>query len=475
MQAPAVSASSPLVTDTALAALGRVLPSGAIRTDADTREAHARDESEAAPILPDAVVRVGSTDELCRTMQVAHRHGVPVVARGAGTGRAGGAVPLRPGWVLAFDGWRDLEEIHVGDAVAVARPGLVLGELHRAVEAEGLFYPPDANSWASCTIGGNVATNAGGPRAFKYGVTGHYVLGLEVVTADGTRLNVGRRTKKGVTGYDLTSLLVGSEGTLALTTRVTLHLVPKPEAVRTMVVFLASEGAIADAVGVSLRERVVPRCVELLDAITLEVLREHRVIDVPTGARALLLVEIDGDEETVDRQLERLGSRWLESGALEVLVAKHGADRERLWNVRRQMSRLLRERAAHKLSEDVVVPRSRIGDLLARARVISERHRIRMPSYGHAGDGNLHVNFLWDDDEERARVGPAIDALLEAVVGMRGTLTGEHGLGALKRDHLPIEQAPALIELQRGLKAQLDPRGILNPDKVLPGRGHGAC
>lgn len=458
-----------------LTELSRALPSGAVITDRDVCESYGRDESEATGVCPEAVVRVRSTEQLQAVMRVAHRHEVSVTARGGGTGRAGGAVPERPGWVLAFEGWKTIEEVHTDDAVAVVRPGVVLGDLHAAVEDEGLFYPPDANSWASCTLGGNIATNSGGPRAFKYGVTGHYVLGLEVVTADGTRLDVGKRTKKGVTGYDLTSLLVGSEGTLALTTRATLHLVPKPEALRTMVVFLAHEDAIALAVSACLRERVQPRCVELLGAIPLEVLREHKVIDVPADARALLLVEIDGDDVALDPQMERLGNRWLESGALDVLVAKHADDRERLWTVRRQMSRLLRQRAAHKLSEDVVVPRSRLGELLRRCREISEEHAIVMPSYGHAGDGNLHVNFLWDTPDEKVRVGDAIDALLRSVVAMQGTLSGEHGIGALKREHLPLEQSPALIALQEQIKTRFDPRGILNPGKIFPRRGHGAC
>ncbi|MGE0790745.1 MAG: FAD-binding oxidoreductase [Sandaracinaceae bacterium] len=462
--------------DRALAELARAIGDSAIDTDEATRHALARDESDAEPTMPDAVVHVRSTEQLARAMAVAHRHAIPVTPRGGGTGRAGGAVPRAGGWLLALDGWRDIDEVHRNDAVVVTRPGVVLGDLHSAVEAEGLFYPPDPNSWASCTIGGNLATDAGGPRAFKYGVTSHYALGLEVVLADGTRLEVGRRTKKGVTGYDLTRLIVGSEGTLAVITRATLHLVPQPEAVRTLVCFVDDEDEVAQVVTACLEQRVVPRCVELLDRHALEVAMEEGAVAPPPGTRAMLLVELDGDESALDGQVERLGSAWLELGALDVLVAKHDADRERLWSVRRELSRLFRRRAAHKLSEDVVVPRSQIGALLAAARAIAERTQIRMPTYGHAGDGNLHVNFLWDHADERPRVDQAIDALLRATLALGGTLTGEHGIGAVKRDHLPLEQSEALIELQRGIKDRLDPRGILNPHKIFPDRtGHGPC
>lgn len=463
------------VDELALIEVDRALRSGAVITDPDVCAAYSRDESEAEPTLPDAVIRVASTADVAAVMKVASRRGVPVTPRAAGTGRSGGAVPAHGGWVMAFERFDAIEEVHSADAVAVVRPGAVLASVHDAVEAVGLFYPPDPNSKDSCTIGGNIAENAGGPRAFKYGVTRDYVLGLEVVLADGRILELGRRTKKGVTGYDLCALLVGSEGTLALVTRATLHLVPKPAAVRTMVVFLASDRAMTDAVGVCLKERIVPRCVEVLDSITLEVLRAQKVITVPEEARAMLLVELDGEDGAVDTDMERLGNALLDAGAIDVIVAKHGADRERLWNVRRLMSRSLRELAVNKLSEDVVVPRSQLGALLSRCREISDRHRIRMPSYGHAGDGNMHVNFLWDTPAERPRVDAAVRELMEVTIALGGTLSGEHGIGSLKTPYLSLEQSEDVIELQRGLKTLLDPTGILNPGKMFPTMGHGAC
>lgn len=460
----------------ALLELDRALPSGSVLTDAALCEAYARDESEAEPVTPDAVVRVRSTAEVAAVMKVATAHGVPVTPRAGGTGRTGGAVPAAGGWVVAFERFDGLVEVDRADTVAVVEPGLVLSDLHDAVEAEGLFYPPDPNSLASCTLGGNIAENAGGPRAFKYGVTRDYVLGLEAVLPDGTVVELGRRTKKGVTGYDLTGLVVGSEGTLALVTRATLQLVPRPEGLRTLMVFVASEDDVAGAVSTCLGERVVPRCVELLDSITLGVLREEGALSVPEGACAMLLVELDGAEAHLDAELERLGNALSDAGALEVLVAKHSGDRERLWASRREMSRALRRRAEHKLSEDVVVPRSRLGALLRRCRAISEARQVVMPAYGHAGDGNLHVNFLWNGPDERPRVDGAIEDLFRSVVAMGGTLSGEHGIGVLKAPYLPLEQSPAVIELQRRLKAQFDPEGILNPGKILwSGSGHGSC
>lgn len=463
------------MSERALVELSQRLPSDAVIVDADLRATYARDESEAEPVVPDAVVRARSTSEVSAVMEIAHRHAISVTPRAAGTGRTGGAVPSQGGWVLALERFDRMDALDADDGVIVVEPGAITGAVHAAVEAEGFFYGPDPNSLASCTIGGNVAANAGGPRAVKYGVTRDWVRALEVVTADGTVLELGRRTHKGVTGYDLRSLVVGSEGTLAIVTRATLRVIPKPQALRTLIAFFDAEARIAPAVRACMAARVLPRCIELLDAHTLAVLRDEGTTPVPDAARALLLIEIDGEDEQLDRDLERLGGALEEAGALEILVAKHAGDRERLWSVRREMSRALRRRAANKLSEDVVVPRSALGKLLLECRAIGEKHAVRMPAYGHAGDGNLHVNFLWDTPDERPRVDAAIEALFRAVVSMGGTLSGEHGIGVLKAPYLSLEQSPALIDLQRRIKAQLDPKGILNPGKIFGSSSHGPC
>jgi glycolate oxidase len=323
-----------------------------------------------------------------------------------------------------------------------------------------------------------VAENAGGPRALRYGCTRDYVLGLRVVTADGTELSVGKRTVKGVTGYDLTSLLVGSEGTLAITTEITLKLLPKPLGVVTMLVFLPNLASAGRAVTGVLRSGILPRCMELLDETTLAIIRPEASMPIPEHARALLLIELDGEPAALEAQLERAGNALTEAGASDVLVARHSGEREKLWAARRDLSRSLRKRAKYKLAEDVVVPRSRIPALIEACQRISEQTRLSMPSYGHAGDGNIHVNFLWNDASEEPIVHGAIESMFKTVIALGGTLTGEHGIGVLKAPYLPLEQSPELIALQERVKNLFDPKHILNPGKIFPAhlqRFHGAC
>jgi glycolate oxidase len=460
----------------ALIEIDRAVGSDQVVTDPEVCESYGRDESEATPRAPDAVVRARSAADVVAVMQACSRHGVFVTPRAGGTGRTGGAVPVQGGIVLAFEGMNQLEEIHREDLVAVVQPGLVLGQLHAAVEAEGLFYGPDPNSLGSCALGGNLAENAGGPRAFKYGVTRDWALGLEVVTADGTLLNLGKRTVKGVTGYDLAALVVGSEGTLAVITRATLKLLPKPESVVTLLALLPDVHAAGRAVNALVGLGIVPRCLELMDGHTLSIVRPSVALPISEEARAALLVELDGSAAECESGLERAGNAILEAGALDVLVARHGSERERLWAARRELSRALRRTAKFKLAEDVVVPKSQIPNLLAFVDQTSARFQVPMPTYGHAGDGNLHVNFLWNDPSDEPRVKQAIEAVFREVVSLRGTLSGEHGIGVLKAPYLSIEQSPELIAWQKRVKDLFDPKGILNPGKIFSeGHPHKAC
>ncbi|MEY4509687.1 MAG: hypothetical protein RLZZ450_1809 [Pseudomonadota bacterium] len=472
------SSVSPMKSNVAIALseIDRTVRSDQVITDTDVCASYARDESETPPRTPDAVIRARCQADVIAVMKACSRHGVFVTPRAGGTGRTGGSVPVRGGVVLAFEGMRALDEIHREDLVTVVEPGLVLGNLHAAVEAEGLFYGPDPNSLASCAIGGNLAENAGGPRAFKYGVTRDWTLGLEVVTADGTPLSLGKRTVKGVTGYDLAALMVGSEGTLGIITRATLKLIVKPERVVTLLALLPDARTAGQAVSAVLKLGVVPRCLELLDGDTLDLVRPSLAFPVADGVRAALLIDLDGPEQLCDSELERAGNTLLQSGAIDVLVAQNGSERERLWAARRELSYALRRSARHKLAEDVVVPKSQIATLLEARDRISERYGVRMPTYGHAGDGNLHVNFLWEDDSDEPRVHAAIEALFREVVSLRGTLSGEHGIGVLKAPYLALEQSPALIEWQQRVKRTFDPEGILNPGKIFPSEvPHRAC
>jgi len=433
---------------------------------------YATDDSGVQGRAPDGVVIAASTADVAATLAVAEEHGVPVTPRAGGTGRTGGAVPVAGGIVLATHALARIKDIDRANLVAVVEPGVVTGHLHAAVEAEGLFYAPDPNSLESCCLGGNLAENAGGPRVFKYGATRDWVLGLEACLMGGRVLRTGKRTVKGVTGYDVTSLLVGSEGTLAVFTEATLRLVPKPPAVATALALFADVRAAAAAVSAIVAAGIVPRCLELLDAATLDAVRAAGVA-VEARARAMLLVEVDG--EASESTLLRVGETATAcAGCLDVVVAQDGAQRDRLWAARRMLSVATRRLARHKLSEDVVVPRTRIAALLARADAIGDETRVRHLAYGHAGDGNLHVNFLWDDDAERPAVERAIELLMRATIDLGGTLTGEHGIGVTKAPYLPLEQSPELIALQRDVKRAFDPRGLLNPGKIFP-QGHAGC
>jgi glycolate oxidase len=458
----------------AVAALERRLGPSKVDTSEAGRSAHAQDESEAIGRLPDAVVLAEASGDIAAALAIADQHGVPVTPRAGGTGRTGGAVPVAGGIVLATHTMALIKDIDRENLVAVVQPGVVTADLHAAVEAEGLFYPPDPNSLKTCMIGGNVAENAGGPRAFKYGVTREYVLGLETVLMGGRVIRSGKRTVKGVTGYDVTALLVGSEGTLGVFTEATLRLVPKPTELATVLALFGDVRAAADAVRRIVAAGIVPRCLELMDARTLEAIRRQSVA-VDPRAQAMLLVEIDARDAAIDEATARLGEVLTAGGTtIDVVAAQDAAQRARLWEARRMLSPATRKLAKYKLSEDIVVPRSRLVDLFAEVDRIGEATRVRHLTYGHAGDGNLHVNFLWDDDAERPAVDRAIESLMRATLALGGTLTGEHGVGVLKAAYLPLEQSPELIALQQDLKRVFDPRGLLNPGKIFP-TGHGAC
>jgi glycolate oxidase len=385
-------------------------------------------------------------------------------------------VPVAGGIVLATHALAQIKEIDRANLIAVVEPGVVTGDLHAAVEREGLFYAPDPNSLESCMIGGNLGANAGGPRAFKYGVTRDWVLGVEACLMGGRVVRAGKRTVKGVTGYDVTALLIGSEGTLGVFTEATLRLVPKPPEVATALALFSDVKAAARAVLKIVGSGVVPRCLEMLDAATLAAVRSQGVA-VDERAGGMLLIEVDAlSAQSAESLLLHVGEVSAACpGNLDVLVAQDGVQRDRLWAARRMLSTATRKLAAHKLSEDVVVPRTRIADLLARTEEIGQLTGVRNLTYGHAGDGNLHVNFLWNDDGERPAVDRAIGLLMQATVEMGGTLSGEHGIGVSKAPYLRLEQSEELIALQKDIKRAFDPRGLLNPGKIFPSASHVAC
>jgi glycolate oxidase len=440
-----------------------------VLADAEKLEPYGRDESELGVYPPDAAVLAEGAEDVRKVFAIASRHRVPVVPVAARSGKSGGVLAVQGGIALSVERMNRILEISAEDLVARVEPGVVTGVFQAEVEKRGLFYPPDPNSLDLCTIGGNVAENAGGPRALKYGVTREYVLGLTVVVPTGEVLELGRRSIKGVAGYDLTALLVGSEGTLGVVTEVTLKLLPRPRHVSTALVVFASVDAAARAASRVLAEGVLPRCLELFDDVSLAAAAKTSPFRFPEGAGAALLVEADGnDAEQVLAEIARIAEAVRGDAAGEVVVAQNEAQRREIWETRRYLSVNLKAVHPRKLSEDVAVPRSRIPEMIARAKEIGRAHGLAVATYGHAGDGNLHCNVLFDLPEERPRVDRAVAEILRAAVDLGGTITGEHGVGLAKRDFLEYEQGREVVALERRLKAAFDPLGILNPGKIFP-------
>jgi glycolate oxidase len=442
-----------------------------VLADPEKLEAYGRDESDLGAFPPDAAVLVESAEEVRTIFAIASRHRVPVVPVAARSGKSGGVLAVRGGIAVSVERMNRILEISPEDLVARVEPGVVTGVLQAEVERHGLFYPPDPNSLDTCTIGGNVAENAGGPRALKYGVTREYVLGLTAVIPTGEVLKLGRRSIKGVAGYDLTALMVGSEGTLGIVTEVTLKLLPRPRHVATALVAFASVEAAARAVSRVLAAGVLPRCLELLDDVALAAAAKTSPFRFPPDAGAALLVEADGnDEEQVFAEIVRVAETVRGDASGEVIVAQNEAQRRDVWETRKYLSVNLKALHPLKLSEDVAVPRSRIPEMVARAKEIGRAHGLAVATYGHAGDGNLHCNVLFDRAEERPKVDLAVAAILRAAVDLGGTITGEHGVGLAKRDFLEYEQGREVVEVERRVKALFDPLGLLNPGKIFPER-----
>ncbi len=436
---------------------------------------YTHDDGSEGPFVPGLVVRPTERGQVVSLVAWCYAHGVPLSPRGAGTGTVGGCLADHGGVVLDLSGLDRIIVIDEPSMLVEAEPGVVTALLHCQVESRGLLYPPDPASLKTCTIGGNVATNAGGPRACKYGVTGHFVLGLDVVTGTGESMFVGHRSIKGVTGYDLARLLVGSEGTLAVVTGCVLRLVSRPEHTATLLASFPDEHNACEVVRACFHAGLQPSALELADRTCTRLLRDSPalsgVLDHGDAASALLWIEMDGNVPGVTRAAERAQDACQTGGAIDVRIALENDERERLWEARRALSPALRARYSGKLSEDVAVPLGNIAPLLERVRRIAHNHQLEAATFGHAGDGNLHVNFLFDreraaDGLERAQ--RAAHDLFTAALALAGTLSGEHGIGLAKRSFLPLEQSRGLRGLQLELKRVWDPGNILNPGKIFP-------
>ncbi|HEX4403354.1 MAG TPA: FAD-linked oxidase C-terminal domain-containing protein [Polyangia bacterium] len=451
--------------------LSREIGKDRVLQTAETLEPYARDESGRGVFPPDAAVLCDTRAEIELVLRLAAEHKIPVTPRGTGTGMTGGALPVRGGLVLSTERMKRIIDISVDDRIAIVEPGVVNGDLQAAVEAQSMFYAPDPASLAMCSMGGNVAENAGGPRAFKYGVTRDWTLGLVVTLMGGETLRLGRKTPKGVTGYDLTALFVGSEGTFGVTSEITVKLVGRPEAVGTLIAIMPDAMTAGRAVSGIIRKGYRPRALELMDKATIDHVRPKAAFTFPEGAGSLVLIELDGEPEGMEASLLRAGQLCEELGATDVIVARDDADRERLWGARRGCSKALRSAHAFKLSEDIVVPPGSIAEMLKRVDGIAAKERLMTATFGHAGDGNLHVNVLTDEDHKdeavAARIQSALAGVFRAALDLGGTLSGEHGIGISKARYMAWEQSEEVIGWQKRLKRLWDPQDLLNPGKIF--------
>ena len=449
--------------------LSKLLPEGCVSISQSDIEIHRIDKWYAAAD-PEIVVFAQSTADVSAVMKYANEHEVPVYTRGAGVGYVGGCVPVQGGIALSVAQMNDILEVNTGDGVAVVQPGVITGHLQEAAREKGWYYPPDPASLKECSIGGNIATNAGGPRCLKYGVTKQYVLGLEVVTATGEIMRVGGRCHKNKTGFDLTTLMCGSEGMLGIVTEATLRIIPHPETRAMLGAAFEDFSQAAGAVQAILDSGVLPSALEITDAFTLAAARDYLGEDKLPPGDAYLMVEIDGRMGSVAAELESL-KQFLEGlGALRINVAKDEAECESIWQLRRDFSYSLRHTGLTKLNEDIVVPRSKLVELVEFAQQLQADTGIPVACFGHAGDGNIHTNLMvenYSDPEIKRVADDALDKLFTWVLNNKGAITGEHGVGLAKKRWIKQALGEVSFAAHKAVKAALDPKGILNPGKFL--------
>ncbi len=417
--------------------------------------------------LPELVVEAKSSRQVGALLRLANIYSFPVTPRGLGTGLAGGSVPLFGGVVLSLARMNRILSIEKDNLVAVVEPGVVTRDLQDAVRREGLFYPPDPASLETCSIGGNAATNAGGPSCVKYGTTRDYVLGLEAVLPSGEIIVAGVRTRKGVVGYDLRHLLLGSEGTLGVITKLILKLIPHPQTVTTLVAFFPRLTSAMNAVTAMLVRGHVPCALEFLDDRCLEITGDLLPFKAGRSAKAMLIVETDGIQKVIETEMEAIGKICMEQGASDVVMAPDSLKRARIWEIRREVSLRIENRYPLYLHEDIVVPIGKIADMVGYLHEFEERYGIRVYSFGHAGDGNIHVNITAEDHKCKDRAEEGIADLLRLVLSMGGTISGEHGIGLAKKQFLPMELSAESIRVQKEIKKVFDPLNILNPGKIF--------
>ena len=450
-------------------ALRPLLSADQISTTDDVRSEHASDKWHASA-LPDIVVFPESTSDVVQVMQFASEHQVPVYTRAAGTGHIGGCVPVCGGILISMMKMNKIVEISPSDGTAVVQPGVITGDLQIAVREHGWYYPPDPASLKECTIGGNIATNAGGPRCLKYGVTKQYILGLTTVLASGEILKTGGRCHKNSTGFDLTSLMTGSEGMLGVITEATVRLIPHPQSRAMLGASFPDFTAAAAAVQAILDAGTLPSALEITDGFTMNAARDYLGADQVPHGEAYLMIEIDGNEETVSRELPKLREFLVVQAAIDITEAPNEEACERLWQMRRDFSYSLKHTGLTKLNEDIVVPRSKLVALVNFASALQQEIDIPIACFGHAGDGNIHTNIMvadYDDPAIKKVADAALDRLFTWVIENDGVISGEHGIGLAKKRWIGQALGDVSMQTHRTIKQALDPQNILNPGKFL--------
>ncbi|HEY8586168.1 MAG TPA: FAD-linked oxidase C-terminal domain-containing protein [Rhodanobacter sp.] len=449
-----------------VALLRETFPGDALAIDEGARAAYSSDDSR-RHALPDAVVFPTTHDQVEALVQACRTHRIPLTARGRGTNTTGAAVPVHGGVVLSFERMNRIVRIDPDNRLAVVEPGVLNGDLQEALGAHGFFWPPDPSSAAWCSVGGNLACNAAGPRTVKYGSPRENTLGLRAVSGRGEGFRCGTYTSKGATGYDLTRLLIGSEGTLALITEATLKLTPKPSALRTLRATYRDVGAAARAVARIMAQPVTPCALEFMDTVALQLARDHGGDSVPR-AGALLMIEVDGEPDSLATAVGAVSAAARGDGLEKMQVATNETETATLWAARKALSPAQLKISQHKINEDVVVPVSQLPALVDGIQLLAAKYALPIVSFGHAGNGNLHVNLLPRDQAERERAPACLAELFALVIALEGTLSGEHGIGLVKREFMPLALEPATLGLMRHIKTAFDPDGILNPGKLLP-------
>jgi glycolate oxidase len=458
-----------IITRKLAESFNRLIGKGNVLYKTEDRICYAYDGSKQR-YIPDIVLQPRSAQHVSNILEFANKHEIPVCPRGAGSGLTGGAIPVKGGIVLDFSKMNQIIEIIPEDLTATVEPGVITQTLQIEVAKYKLFYPPDPASAAFSTIGGNVAECSGGITGLKYGVTRDYILSLEVVLADGRIIHTGRKTLKSVTGYDLTRLFIGSEGTLGVFTKITVKLIPLPERIETLLVFFSTPQDAVKTANIIISNNILPRALEFIDKSSTDCIKGYKQeIQIPEEVNAILLIDIDGNEEAVKKEMSIVEKIIAENNPLRIIPAKSSNERDTLWEVRRAISPALYNIAPFKINEDICVPRSKILEILQRIAYINKKYPfLKIANFGHIGDGNIHVNIMYGNETRHgAEAKKMIEEILRNVVELGGTISGEHGIGNVKSEFLSLEIPPSELQIMKDIKRLLDPKGILNPGKMF--------